>query len=359
MGTSRRSPAASQLATLLFVSPRLRKWSVQDGSGRTPERLPTPALLHAEAVRALARRELTRQQLRGKLAMSGARAADIEDVLNQLVEQGALDDGRAARVYASTAFRIRKRDSVAHPAGTAATRHSAGGRPRGRRRSLRPGGGATSRAWTKPSSTPCAARGAIGAPTTRDASLPRSCARVTSQTTSARRSPGRARMPTPPTSSLLPTAARRDRRATTGGICTRANPTRVSVLLRTPQPPRGPPARRLVPIDDPTLLFTNAGMNQFKDVFLGGRSGDYSRAASSQKCMRVSGKHNDLDNVGPCPAPHVLRDARQLLVRRLLQDRCDRIRVASADGSVGPARGPAARHRLSRRERHPARRGRL
>jgi alanyl-tRNA synthetase len=60
----------------------------------------------------------------------------------------------------------------------------------------------------------------------------------------------------------------------------------------------------LVPADDPTLLFTNAGMNQFKDVFLGREKRDYSRAATSQKCMRVSGKHNDLDNVGPSLRHH-------------------------------------------------------
>jgi alanyl-tRNA synthetase len=60
----------------------------------------------------------------------------------------------------------------------------------------------------------------------------------------------------------------------------------------------------LVPHDDPTLLFTNAGMNQFKDVFLGKETRGYVRAASSQKCMRVSGKHNDLDNVGPSLRHH-------------------------------------------------------
>jgi alanyl-tRNA synthetase len=54
----------------------------------------------------------------------------------------------------------------------------------------------------------------------------------------------------------------------------------------------------LVPANDPTLLFTNAGMNQFKDVFLGQEKRDYLRAATSQKCVRAGGKHNDLENVG-------------------------------------------------------------
>jgi alanyl-tRNA synthetase len=54
----------------------------------------------------------------------------------------------------------------------------------------------------------------------------------------------------------------------------------------------------LVPANDPTLLFTNAGMNQFKDVFLGQEKRDYLRATTSQKCVRAGGKHNDLDNVG-------------------------------------------------------------
>ena len=54
----------------------------------------------------------------------------------------------------------------------------------------------------------------------------------------------------------------------------------------------------LVPHEDPTLLFTNAGMNQFKDVFLGFDKRSYNRATTSQKCVRAGGKHNDLENVG-------------------------------------------------------------
>ncbi|PYQ12435.1 MAG: alanine--tRNA ligase [Acidobacteria bacterium] len=60
----------------------------------------------------------------------------------------------------------------------------------------------------------------------------------------------------------------------------------------------------LVPESDPTLLFANAGMNQFKDVFLGKEKRDYARAASSQKCVRAGGKHNDLENVGQTARHH-------------------------------------------------------
>jgi alanyl-tRNA synthetase len=64
------------------------------------------------------------------------------------------------------------------------------------------------------------------------------------------------------------------------------------------------PSSNLIPKNDPTLLFTNAGMNQFKDLFLGLEKRDYIRACSSQKCVRAGGKHNDLENVGRTARHH-------------------------------------------------------
>src|SRR5213079_906620 len=58
------------------------------------------------------------------------------------------------------------------------------------------------------------------------------------------------------------------------------------------------PSSSLVPGNDPTLLFTNAGMNQFKDVVLGVEKRPYTRAVTAQRCVRAGGKHNDLENVG-------------------------------------------------------------
>src|SRR5215475_14889447 len=64
------------------------------------------------------------------------------------------------------------------------------------------------------------------------------------------------------------------------------------------------PSGPLVPPNDPTLMFANAGMVQFKDVFTGREKRAYKRATSSQKCIRISGKHNDLEAVGPSPRHH-------------------------------------------------------
>src|SRR5512139_3582935 len=60
----------------------------------------------------------------------------------------------------------------------------------------------------------------------------------------------------------------------------------------------------LIPKDDPTILFANAGMNQFKNTFLGLETRSYKRAATVQKCLRVSGKHNDLETVGRTAKHH-------------------------------------------------------
>ena len=72
------------------------------------------------------------------------------------------------------------------------------------------------------------------------------------------------------------------------------------------------PSSPLVPRNDPTLMFTNAGMVQFKNVFTGLEKRSYSRAATSQKCVRAGGKHNDLENVGYTARHHTDRKSTRL-----------------------------------------------
>ncbi len=113
----------------------------------------------------------------------------------------------------------------------------------------------------------------------------------------------------------------------------------------------------LVPHEDPTLLFTNAGMNQFKDVFLGREKRDYTRATSAQKCMRVSGKHNDLENVGPSLRHHTFFE---MLGNFSFGDyfKTDAIPLCmgAADRPVEAAPGPAVRNHFQRRGWHTERR---
>ncbi len=110
------------------------------------------------------------------------------------------------------------------------------------------------------------------------------------------------------------------------------------------------PSSPLVPRNDPTLMFTNAGMVQFKNVFTGLEKRPYTQAATSQKCVRAGGKHNDLDNVGYTARHHTFFEMLgNFSFGDYFKDRAIELAWNLVTKRLRPAEGAADRHRLCRR----------
>ncbi len=308
-----------------------------------------PLSLRNRALGLLARREHSRVELRRKLAPKVAEGDDLESLLDDLVQRGWLSDQRfveqAVRAKAGRMGAVRiAHDLRAKGVDEALIATAVAGARAGEADSLK-------EVWIR-----------------RFGHAPRIRRRKPGRCVSCRRAASRSRP------SCVSCATRRPEHSVSG--CLRSCLWRVlSAILRV-LPQRLAPFMKtseirkkfidffvskghqhvasspLVPGNDPTLLFTNAGMVQFKDVFLGTDKRPYNRAVTSQRCVRAGGKHNDLENVGYTARHHTFFEMLgNFSLRRLLQARRHQVRVGAAHGAVRAAEGKALGDRVPDRRR--------